>query len=148
MKKILAFLILSYGHLYALDKESTLKIYQQIFSSMLPKQEIRVYTKDRELLEIFKGSKKIIPVKNPEESDIMIVGNSYTYEKIHNLIADQKKDVIIFATDYHLLKEYPYIVGALYWKKGRSQLLFLKPRLEKYHITLPDEYQPFIVESL
>jgi hypothetical protein len=148
LKKILAFLILLYGHLYALDKESTLKIYQQIFSSMLPKQEIRVYTKDRELLEIFKGSKKIIPVKNPEESDIMIVGNSYTYEKIHNLIADQKKDVIIFATDYHLLKEYPYIVGALYWKKGRSQLLFLKPRLEKYHITLPDEYQPFIVESL
>jgi hypothetical protein len=139
-----------YGHLYALDKKSTLKIYQQIFFSMLPKQEIKVYTKDRELLDIFKGSKKIVPVDDPEKSDIVIVGNSYTYKKIYNLIVNQKKreDVIIFATDYHLLKEYPYIVGALYWKKGRSQLLFLKPRLKKYHITLPDEYQPFIVESL
>jgi hypothetical protein len=139
-----------YGHLFALDKKSTLKIYQQIFFSMLPKQEIKVYTKDRELLDIFKGSKKIVPVDDPEKSDIVIVGNSYTYKKIYNLIVNQKKreDVIIFATDYHLLKEYPYIVGALYWKKGRSQLLFLKPRLKKYHITLPDEYQQFIVESL
>jgi len=118
---------------------------------MLPKEEkIRVYTKDKELLDIFRNSKKIIPVKTPEESDIIVVGNSAVYQKIHDLVVKQKKreDVIIFATDYHLLKKYPYIIGALYWKKGRSQLLFLRPRLEKYHITLPDEYQPFIVESL
>ena len=151
MKKILILLILLFGHLYALDKKSTLKIYHQIFFSMLPKEEkIRVYTKDKELLDIFRNSKKIIPVKTPEESDIIVVGNSAVYQKIHDLVVKQKKreDVIIFATDYHLLKKYPYIIGALYWKKGRSQLLFLRPRLEKYHITLPDEYQPFIVESL
>lgn len=150
MKKILVLMILIYGHLYALDKQSTLKIYHQIFFAMLPKDKIKVYTKDKELLEIFKYSKKIIPVTNLEESDIIVVSNSHTYQKIDHFLQHEKKknDHIIFATDYHLLKEYPYIVGALYWKKGRSQLLFLKPRLEKYHITLPDDYHQFIVESL
>jgi len=150
LKKILVLLIILYGHLYALEKQSTLKIYHQIFSSMLQKEKIKVYTKDKELLEIFRQSKKIIPVMNPEESDIIVVCNKYAYEQIYDDVVARKnrKDLIIFATDYHLLKEYPYIVGALYWKKGRSQLLFLKPRLEQYHITLPDEYKPFIVDSL
>lgn len=150
MKKVLFLLMLLYGSLNALEQKSTLKIYHQIFSSILQKKEIKVYTKDKELLEIFRYSRKILPVSDPKESDIIIVGNSSACQQISYLIKDKekRKEIIVFATDYHLLKEYPYIIGALYWKKGRSQLLFLKQRLEKYHIELPDEYIPFIVESL
>jgi hypothetical protein len=143
-----AFFILLYGHLYALDKKSTRNIYQQIFSSMIPKKEIRVYTKDKELFEVLRDSKKITTVENYEVADIVIVENDDEYEALQRFISKHKRDIVTFATDYHLLKEHPRIVGALYWKKGRSQLLFLKPRLKKYHITLPDEYRPFIVEEL
>jgi len=150
LKKLTLLIMLLYGQLFALDTQSTLKIYHQIFSAILHKEKIKVYTQDRELQEIFKYSERILPVSQPELSDIVIVGNSHNYEKIIHQLTEQKKkeDVIIFATDYHLLKESPLIIGALYWKKGRSQLLFIKPRLEQYYIELPKAYEHFIVESL
>jgi len=142
--------MLLYGQLFAADAQSTLKIYHQILYAMLHKEKIKVYTPDRELRDIFKSSKQIIVAEKPEEADIVIVGNNHSYVRVHDILKHEKKrdSVIMFATDYHLLKESPYIVGALYWKKGRSQLLFIRPRLKQHHIELPKEYEHFIVDSL
>jgi hypothetical protein len=114
---------------------------------MLHKEKVRVYTSDRELLHIFKHSKRITLVQDPKKADIILVGNTQGYEKLKNLLGQEKKQKIIFATDYHVLKN-DAVVGALYWKKGRSQLLFVKPRLKQFNITLPKVYEHFIVDSL
>ena len=150
MKKTLFLLIVLYGHLYALEQKSTLTLYHQILSSLTHKENVIVYTNDRELLPIFRHSRVLIPVIDPEAADVIIVGNEQAYKKIYARLKRKGKEgtVFFFATSYRLFKAHPPIVGALYWKKGRSQLLFLKPRLERYGITLPKEYQPFIVEEL
>ena len=150
MKKLLVLTVILFGQLFAQEQESTLKIYHQIFSDLLHKKQIKVYTRDRELMKIFKNSKDILLMIKPEVSDIVIVSNRKMYERIIPRIRVEEGALksIIFATDYRLLKEYPDIVGALYWKKGRSQLLFLKPRLKKYRIVLPAEYEPYILEQI
>lgn len=149
MKKLLVLIVIVCGQLFAQGQESTLKIYHQIFSDLLDKKQINVYTRDRELLHIFKRSKYISSVLEPEVSDIIIVHNRQTYEMVMGRIAKKRgTKPIIFATDYRLLKQYSDIVGALYWKKGRSQLLFLKPRLDQYHISLPRSYEPYILEEI
>jgi len=53
-----------------------------------------------------------------------------------------------FATKYSLLEANKDVVGALYWRKGRPQLLFLLPRLKAHHIRLPDEFSNYAVTSL
>lgn len=151
MKKILILLILVYGHLYALDRESTLKIYHQIFSALVDKPVISVYTNDKEYKEIFVHSKRLILNSDPATADIVLLTNRpalFKTMKEQQWMNEHEEKPILFVTDYRLLKYSFDIVGAFYWKKGRSQLLFIKNRLEAHHITLPAEYQDFTVDEL
>ena len=151
MRKILIFLILLYGHLYALERESTLKMYHQIFSALVAKPMINVYTDDKEYRKVFATSKRILLSGDPEKSDIILITNQATLFQIMKerqwAVAKDERP-ILFVTDYRLLKNSFDIVGAFYWKKGRSQLLFIKNRLDAYNIILPKEYEDFMVDEL
>lgn len=151
MRKILILLILLYGHLYALEKESTLKIYHDIFSALSSRGLISVYTNDREYREVFRHSKKIILSKNLEEADIVLITNEVMLKlvlKRNKLNNHLNKKPIYFVTDYKFLGKSVESVGAFYWRKGRSQLLFVKKRLDEQNITLPRDYQKFIIDEL
>jgi len=150
--RIVLFLVFFYGHLYALDRESTLKIYHNLFSALTHHEYVKVYTTDPELRSIFAKGEKVTAVDDPFKSDVVVVSNASAYEQLQRYFAKNadrnRENLLIFATDYHLLKEHHDIVGALYWKKGRSQLLFLTPRLKRYHVTLPDSYTLYMVDTL
>ena len=151
MRKIFILLILLYGHLYALERESTLKMYHQIFSALVSKPIINVYTDDAEYREVFVYSEKIILSEKPEESDIVLITNEATLDftlRRNRVSSSTNQKPILFVTDYHFLKESDDIAGAFYWRKGRSQLLFIKKRLKQYDITLPKEYQGFMIDAL
>lgn len=151
MKKILVLLILLYGHIYALDRESTLKIYHQIFSALVHKPSISVYTNDKEYKEVFIHSKRLVLTNDPARSDIVLITNRPALFKTmreQQWMNEHDDNPVIFVTDYRLLKYSFDIVGAFYWKKGRSQLLFIKNRLDAHNITLPVEYQKFMVDEL
>jgi hypothetical protein len=150
LKKIVLLLIFLYGHSYAIDTQSTLKIYHTIFSALVKKDKIVVFTLDNELREVFAKSKNIILSIYPEKSDIVLVTNTVIYAGIEEKLATltEGNRPIAFATQYHFLEEFDTIVGALYWRKGRSQLLFIKNRLDKYNITLPQNYQKFQIDIL
>ncbi len=151
MRKILIVFILLYGHLYALERESTLKMYHGIFTVLSSKTPINVYTNDKEYRDVFIHSNKIVLSNSVEGSDIALVTEERTlkdilYVKNRNRNFDKKP--IIFVTNYHFLKISEEIVGAFYWRKGRSQLLFIKNRLKQHNITLPKEYQSFMIDAL
>ncbi len=151
MRKILIVFILLYGHLYALERESTLKMYHGIFTVLSSKTPINVYTNDKEYRDVFIHSNKIVLSNSVEGSDIALVTEERTlkdilYVKNRNRNFDKKP--IIFVTNYHFLKISEEIVGAFYWRKGRSQLLFIKNRLKQHNITLPKEYQNFMIDAL
>lgn len=140
-----------YGQLYALERESTLKMYHGLFAAMSPKTSINVYTKDKEYRNVFSHSKRIFLSDRLEESDIVLITEARTLNNVLSIINRNTyvgKKPIIFVTNYHFLKMSDDIVGAFYWRKGRSQLLFIKNRLEQYDITLPKEYQSFMIDEL
>lgn len=140
-----------HGPLYALERESTLKMYHGIFTALSSKTPINVYTNDKEYRDVFLHSKKIVLTNILEVSDIALVTDERTlknilYTKYSNRNFDKKP--IIFVTNYQFLKISEEIVGAFYWRKGRSQLLFIKNRLRQHNITLPKEYQSFMIDEL
>ena len=110
------------------------------------KEVIKIYTQDQEYAKAFYASKFMKVVNDPANADVILISSKKDMEKFSRLKLSTK--VIFFTTSYKLLKQYPKILGAFYWRKGRSQLLFVKERLEKINIRLPKEYQKFIVETL
>jgi len=106
--------------------ESTLKMYHQIFSGLLPKAQLNVYVNDKEYRDVFVYSKRISLVKDPKKADIILVTNESTLysilmsKRLHNIGYEKP---VLFATNYRFLDKSEDIVGAFYWRKGRSQLL-------------------------
>lgn len=147
MKKIL-FILLILIELQALEKNSTLKLYIDIFSTLSSQNVIFVYTNDREYIDIFSDSSHIKLTSKLEDANIALVTNHKTLKYVLDKKRASYKSPIIFVTDYKLLKESHDIVGAFYWRKGRSQLLFIKDRLANYGIDLPYDYQKFVIEEL
>lgn len=151
MRKILIFLIFSSVWLNALDRESTLKIYHGIFHALSSKTLFSVYTNDKEYRDVFRHSKKISLSAKPGDTDIILITNESALNEILYTIGenmDMPKKPIIFVSNYQFLKISDEIVGAFYWRKGRSQLLFIKKRLQQHDITLPKEYQKFMIDEL
>ena len=143
--------MLLYGELYALERDSTLKMYQGIFSALSSKLLVSVYTNDKEYREVFKHSKQIILSKRLEEADIILITDESTLKSVlKNMKVNKSKKNMpkLFVTHYQFLKYSEDIIGASYWRKGRSQLLFIKKRLDKHLIVLPRQYRYFTVDEL
>ncbi len=151
MKKILVLFIFLYGHLFALDKESTLNLYQHVFSALSSAHPVFVYVEDPEYKAVFADADTMVLAKRMEEADVILITNRRMFDKVlhqKDLHLYQDKKTLLFATDYHILKDSKEVVGALYWKKGRSQLLFVKNRLKALGIVLSGEYHKYIIEAL
>ncbi len=143
MKKLLLILTLSCWHLHALEVESTLRIYHDLFGSLLHKSHYSVYTDNRQLYTVFSKSSHISLTSNPSSADALVITKKSTLESISS--ANRK---IILTTKYSLLRNSPKIIGAFYWRKGRAQLLFVKKRLERSGISLPGKYRKYTVNAL
>jgi len=111
---------------------------------------ITVYTTDKEYRKVFATSKRFFLAREPEESDIILITNRSTLDSIlkRNITNINSNKPILFVTDYRLLKNSKEVVGAFYWRKGRSQLLFINSRLQEHNITLPAAYQNFMIDEL
>ena len=99
-----------------LVKKSNPKIYDPIFGK----------TYDH-----FLSSSK--PVTTCNEADIAIVALS-------EQLPEGCNPPIVLVTKYRLLTTVPEAVGALYWQKGRLNLVFIRPRLMEKKVHLNAEY--------
>ena len=149
MKKIFILLILFYAELYALERDSTIKMYQSVFTALTSKLLVSVYTNDKEYKDVFKYSKQIILSKKLEDADIVLITEERTLKSVLKKVKVSKSKMpVLFVTQYKFLKYSENILGASYWRKGRPQLLFIKKRLDKHFIVLPREYRDFTIDEL
>ena len=146
MKKILIFLLMFYGHSFALESESTIRLYEHIFAALSRSHPIAVYVEDPEYREVFLNAKSIVLAKDVGSADVVLVTKRAMLEKVLHL--KRKKGAVLFATSYRMLEDSKEVIGASYWKKGRVQLLFVAERLKAHGIVLPDEYEKFTVDEL
>lgn len=143
MKKLLIFCILSCWHLHALEVRSTLKIYHDLFTSLLHTSHYHIYTDDKSLYAVFSKSNKISLVQDPSNADALVISKRSSLKHIPHT-----GNTIILATKYSLLQHSRHIIGAFYWRKGRAQLLFVKKRLQGLGISLPGKYRKYTVDTL
>lgn len=129
---ILLFLIVS----FAISQDINSKLYEKILIGIFPENEIiNIYITDKE--EKFDFLNKINIVLNVANANLVLLGSgSYTKEL---------EDKVLFVSNYKELLKYDNAIGALYWKKGRPQIIFLKTRLDKFSIEI-DSYLTRYIE--
>ena len=105
---------------------------------------IYIYTTNIEYRNIFDKSFVIKPIKDIAKADIAFVT---TENELKNVLKTNP-NIAIFTTNRHFLYNCQAVIGAFYWTKGRKQLIFIKNRLDKYHLKLPQEYEKYMVDEL
>ncbi len=122
------------------DVKYEIKILEKIAEDITHKHKIKVYLIGYSRAKIKKFSTYFILSDNVDEADIVIV--SKESKDIYHI-----RNKIILTTDFRLLKEIPESIGALYWKKGRPHIIFIKERLKDFKIKLSEDYGKFIVSE-
>ncbi len=113
------------------------------------KPAYRLYVDDPVYKNILKKEEKVVFVDRFENADFILFTDESLLERYREYKqAHPEYSTILFATRYRLLKNCKDAVGALYWRKGRPQLLFLKPRLKHHNIVLPTMFKKFEIETL
>ena len=54
----------------------------------------------------------------------------------------------VFVLNYNLLNEMPQSFGAFFWKKGRPNIVFISPRVQREHLKLSKELQAYEEEQV
>jgi len=141
----LVFLIVSFSYaqsytflLNKYDKELELesKIIEKIASSSLSKDIVLFIPKITEAEK--KIYSKIFTIgRTCEESNFVFVKKNSTDESLC-------KNKLYFTNNYKKLLSNNKFFGAFFWSKSRPNIVFIKSRLAKNNISLPNSYYQFV----
>lgn len=122
------------------DKEIELeaKIIANIANSTT-KGNIKLFIPNITELEKNIYSKYLEVVDSCENSNFVFIKN-----KINKPESCQQKNKVFFTNNYRKLLNKNMYIGAFFWSKSRPNIVFIKKRLDKKEITLPNSYSQFI----
>ncbi len=124
----------------AFKSNTETQIIERIATSLFPKQKIVAWGETADHKNIIKQSAKIEETQNPSDANVIIVSK--------NIPTNFSKNSVIITTEYSLLIKDERIIGAFFWQKGRPNLLFLRPRMEKSNVNLGHEFDKYIEDEL
>ena len=140
MKKLRLILFLLFiafnSSLFGASSES--KIVRLIFNSLYPNNSTLLsFTNEAKKEVILKEAR--LRVTRLCSSSSILYSSSYP-DECHNKP--------LFTDNYKTFKKNPNAIGALYWKKGRPNIIFLKSRLQKFGLSLPSKLKKYELNEL
>lgn len=134
MKKIIVSFFIIVTALYSASSES--KIIKLIFDSLYG-GDVSIYTKDSKKVDIINEAGFKL-VDSCSQADIV-----YSSKKLKGC-----NNKPLFTDNFKVFSKNKNAIGAFYWKKGRPNILFLKPRLDKFNLTLPLKLKKYEMQEL
>ncbi len=132
---ILIFLTLS---LFASSiNKHQIKILEKIMSEISIDKQIMIWSDNPKITSELKNNTKFIGVDNCEEATVIILENK------KNLTTKCEKKYI-FVLNYRLLSDVSQSFGALFWKKGRPNIIILEPRIKSQSIKISKNLEPYL----
>jgi hypothetical protein len=114
------------------------ELIEKILIDKTDKQSVNVCVINYDTNKILNYSKYLRITKCENADFIIIVKDSEEID--HN-----KPAIMLFGED--LIKKVKNTICALYWKKDRPRLIFIKNRLDKHKIQFPSEYKKYLVDE-
>ncbi len=126
---------------YNKEIELEAKIISNIAKNLIPKKDkLSIFIPEITDLEKSIYSEPFYIVNNCNDADFIYLRNNSDLEScnIHNKI--------YFTNNYDSLLKNDKFIGAFFWSKSRPNIVFVKNRLNKNNIKLPEIYEKFIEE--
>jgi len=141
--KIFITFILSVFVLFAYDKSDHLRIQilETIITNITIEKDKKVWCDDKEILKELANHNNLQVVQNCNDATVIILKNKENLSK-------ECKSKYIFTLNYQLLSETKESFGALFWKKGRPNIVILEPRIEEQNIKISKDLEPYLEEQL
>ncbi|MEA1891355.1 MAG: hypothetical protein U9N33_01435 [Campylobacterota bacterium] len=117
------------------------QILEKVLSEISIDTEILIWSDNKEILSEIAQNKHFKTVQNCEDSNIIILEKE---SKLTHKCADKH----IFVLDYQLLQNLSKSFGALFWKKGRPNIIILEPKIKNQSITVSNALEPYLEEKI
>ena len=133
--------ILSALLLSASNVSHQVKILEKVISEISIDKQIIIWSDDKEIIYELKNNNKFLITRNCQDATLIILKDKKNLLKICN-------DIHIFALNYKLLTEVPKSFGALFWKKGRPNIVIIEPRIKAQSIKVTNNLRPYLEEKV
>ncbi len=141
MKFIIGF-VFSASILFAIESYTIkAEIIKNIFSGLIVEEEIVIWSDNKHILNSIKRN------DTHKTSEECIDANFIVLE-VSSDIQLECLDKKIFVLSYEMLNDLPQSFGALFWKKGRVNIILLEPRLKERSIEVSKELVPYMEEKV
>ncbi len=141
--RLLLILLFSTFILFASDKANDVKvqIIEKILLEVSIGAELIIWSNNQVLLSSIGKNTQLKTTENYNDANLVVLDehleNRQKYEQKH-----------IFVLNYSLLSEIKQSFGALFWKKGRANIILLEPRLKLQGIEISQELEPYLEEKI
>lgn len=136
-KKVLILILTIYWGVFAEETsvKYEVKIIERIVLDITGKITPRVCVVDYPAVNIQRFANSLI-VTSCSQADIVVSST--------DRLTGLDKPIIVVGT-------YPTkdedIIGAIFWKKGRPQIILIEKNIKKFEITLPEDYKKFLIRK-
>lgn len=136
---LLLFLVVA---LFANEKNALqAQILEKIFQNIVLQEEPLLWSDNKTLLEEIKKSNRFATTADATKATLLIIEEKTNLPK-------ESADVAVFVLDYALLKEIPQSFGAMFWKKGRPNVVLIEPRMQAHDIKINEALKMYVEEKI
>ena len=139
--KFLLLSILSALLLSASNINSQVNIIEKILSEISIKEQITIWSDDKKILSQLKRNRNFKITENCQNATFIIL-------KDKNHLLNDCSNTHIFVLNYKLLSDIPKSFGALFWKKGRPNIVILEPRIKSQSIKVSKNLKPYLEKKI
>lgn len=136
---LLLFLVVA---LFANEKNALqAQILEKIFQNIVLQEEPLLWSDNKTLLEEIKKSNRFATTADATKATLLIIEEKTNLPK-------ESADVAVFVLDYALLHEIPQSFGAMFWKKGRPNVVLIEPRTQAHDIKINEALKMYVEEKI
>ncbi|MDD5399875.1 MAG: hypothetical protein PHQ93_01630 [Sulfurimonas sp.] len=117
------------------------EILEKIFANISMKKGLVIWSDDKELIEEFDKKGSYATTAYCKDATLLILENKKNLDKTCH-------EKAIFVLDYALLKEVPQSFGAIFWKKGRPNIVIIAPRAKAQSIIVSDKLDDYVEDKI
>ncbi|QFR48579.1 hypothetical protein FJR48_02085 [Sulfurimonas lithotrophica] len=118
-----------------------IKILERIIGKLSLNEQTRVWSDNKNILNTLSQNSSLKTTPNCIYANIIILQNQ-------NKLPKECSSKAIFVLDYKLLSQIPQSFGAFFWKKGRPNIVILKPRIQKQSIKISSGLKSYLEEKV
>lgn len=136
LKKFLFLLICCFTALNA--QYAKAKLVENIIKVLFPDNKVALFVQDKAYVSP-KESEVFTRMVDCQKADVMIV---QSLDGVSKKCLQNSKYIIV--TSYNSYKNHKTALGAIFWQKGRLNLIFRKEKLDELSLKLPKNYSKYI----